>query len=230
MENNLERPSYYGIMTAEVRYDKRISASAKILFVEITALQNKAGVCWAGNGYFADLYEVQKSTVSEWVKQLEDAGYINSKVHKNRGNLRSIRLTHPLLENPKTSSGKPEPSNNKTNNSSNVDLEKSKSALLILVNEVTGRSFRTLPERGVKKTLDAFTLDEIRAALTALAADSWHKPKLKELSIDYFIRSTTIDKFKDIKPNPSAPVDPDDEDDDGMTMAERNKRLEERMG
>jgi hypothetical protein len=109
-------------------------------------------------------------------------------------------------------------------------LEKSKSALLILVNEVTGRSFRTLPERGVKKTLDAFTLDEIRAALTALAADSWHKPKLKELSIDYFIRSTTIDKFKDIKPNPSAPVDPDDEDDDGMTMAERNKRLEERMG
>lgn len=98
MENNLERPGYYGILTAEVRYDKRISASAKILFTEITALQNKAGVCWAGNGYFADLYEVQKSTVSEWVKQLEDAGYIIAKVHKNRGNLRSIRLAHPLLE------------------------------------------------------------------------------------------------------------------------------------
>lgn len=100
---------------------------------------------------------------------------------------------------------------------------------MILVNEVTGRNFRTLPERGVKKTLDAFTLDEIRAALTALAADSWHKPKLKELSIDYFIRSTTIDKFKDTKPN-TKPVDPDEEDDDDMTMAQRRKRLEERMG
>ena len=67
--------------------------------------------------------------------------------------------------------------------------------LLTLVNKVTGRAFRTLPARGVKKTLDAFSLVEIETALRALRDDDWHSEKIKELSIDYLIRSTTIDKF-----------------------------------
>lgn len=67
--------------------------------------------------------------------------------------------------------------------------------LLSLVNKITGRNFRTLPERGVKKTLDAFSMAEIESALRALAADDWHRERLSEFKIDYLIRSTTIDKF-----------------------------------
>lgn len=74
-------------------------------------------------------------------------------------------------------------------------LTKQKKDLLVLVNKVTNRNFRTLPERGVKKTLDAFSLVEVESALRALVEDDWHKDKVKELSIDYFTRSTTIDKF-----------------------------------
>lgn len=67
--------------------------------------------------------------------------------------------------------------------------------LIAIVNRVTGRNFRTLGSRGVKKTLNAFTLEEIEGALTALVADDWHKSKIKDLSIEYFTRATTIDRF-----------------------------------
>ena len=68
--------------------------------------------------------------------------------------------------------------------------------LLSLVNKITGRNFRVFGTKsGVKRTLDTFSLEEIESALTALAHDPWHQPKLKELSVDYFIRSTTIDRF-----------------------------------
>lgn len=70
-----------------------------------------------------------------------------------------------------------------------VDIE-----LLSLVNKHTGRNFRVLP-RGYKKTLQTFSLGEIEHALSVLVKDNWHSDKLKELSIDYFLRITTIDRF-----------------------------------
>lgn len=224
MEENLERPNYYAVIPAEVRYSD-VSSSAKLLYAEITALANKTGTCWASNKYFADLYKVSINSVSRWVTELESAGFVSTKVNKAYGNRRYIRLT--IHKNVESYPQKRVVNNNKNNNNLNVELEKKKTSLLALVNKITGRNFRTLPEKGVKKTLDAFTLVEIEAALTALAADSWHKPKLKELSIDYFIRATTIDKFKDMKPK-TTDVDPDANDD--MTLEERNRRLQERMG
>jgi hypothetical protein len=71
-----ERPSYYAVIPANVRYDKNLSANAKLLYGEITALCNKAGHCWAGNRYFADLYGTVPRTVRRWIGELETGGYI----------------------------------------------------------------------------------------------------------------------------------------------------------
>ena len=71
-------PSYYAVLPAEVRYDKSVEASAKLLFAEITALSSKTGECFAKNAYFADLYGVDERTVRRWKESLENAGYIET--------------------------------------------------------------------------------------------------------------------------------------------------------
>ena len=70
--------SYYAIIPANVRYDKDLSANAKLLYGEITALCNEKGYCWAANSYFANLYNVKNETISRWIGQLVRKGYIES--------------------------------------------------------------------------------------------------------------------------------------------------------
>lgn len=79
------KPSYYAIIPASVRYDKRLSANAKLLYGEITALANSTGYCYATNRYFAELYDVTNTSISLWVKQLIDAGHINSHIEYREG-------------------------------------------------------------------------------------------------------------------------------------------------
>lgn len=71
-----ERPSYFSILTADVRYDERLKANEKIMYSEITALSNKYGYCSASNTYFAKLYKVHKDTISDWINNLKKYGYI----------------------------------------------------------------------------------------------------------------------------------------------------------
>lgn len=75
-----EQPSYYAIIPAEVRYDSNLSANEKLLYGEITCLTKSTGECWAGNKYFADLYQRRKETISLWVKHLSEQGYINTRL------------------------------------------------------------------------------------------------------------------------------------------------------
>ena len=99
---NREEPSFYAIIPATVRYAKSLKPNAKLLYGEITALCNQEGYCWASNSYFADLYDVQRSAVSNWIKALSDAGFIRIEYvyAKGKPNIekRKIYLTEPLAE------------------------------------------------------------------------------------------------------------------------------------
>jgi hypothetical protein len=76
-------PNYYSITPAEVRYSKKLCANAKLLYGEISALTNKEGFCWASNNYFAKLYGVSNTSISLWVKQLRDEGFVEYEVLDN---------------------------------------------------------------------------------------------------------------------------------------------------
>lgn len=78
-----EKPSYYSIITADVRYDERLKPNEKLLYSEITALSNKYGYCAATNSYFSKLYRADKSTVSRWVSHLEKCGYVQVEQTRN---------------------------------------------------------------------------------------------------------------------------------------------------
>ena len=78
------KPNYYAIIPAEVRYNENLSPNAKLLFGELTALSNKKGYSWAKNRYFADLYNVDIKSISRWIKQLNDLGYIKIEIEYDK--------------------------------------------------------------------------------------------------------------------------------------------------
>jgi hypothetical protein len=71
-----EKPSFYSVMPATVRYCKDLSPQEKLLYSEITALANKEGYCWATNTYFADLFGLHKITVSKQISRLAEYGFV----------------------------------------------------------------------------------------------------------------------------------------------------------
>lgn len=85
---------YYAIIPSSVRYDKELSAGAKLLYGEITALSCAEGYCWATNEYFSNLYEVSSRTIARWIKLLEEKGHISTTVEAFRysdGTVKNIR-------------------------------------------------------------------------------------------------------------------------------------------
>ena len=73
-----EKPNFFSVIPAKIKYDKNLSPMSRLLYGDIAALANREGYCWATNAYFASLYEVAISTVSNWIRELSEAGYIYS--------------------------------------------------------------------------------------------------------------------------------------------------------
>ena len=75
------KKSYYAIIPAFVRYDENLTPNAKLLYGEITALCNEKGYCYARNKYFSDLYNVKTRSITDWISQLKNSGYIKIKMN-----------------------------------------------------------------------------------------------------------------------------------------------------
>ena len=78
------RPGYYAVIPADVRYDDRIPANAKLLYGEISALIGKDGFCFASNQYFADIYGCTCKSISRLISALEKNGYITLELEKDK--------------------------------------------------------------------------------------------------------------------------------------------------
>lgn len=71
-----EKPRCYSILPAQIRYNKNLSPTAKILFSEIDMLSHKNGYCFAANAYFAENFGVSDRQICTCMKQLSQLGFI----------------------------------------------------------------------------------------------------------------------------------------------------------
>lgn len=78
------KPNFYAILPANVRYNKELSSTAKLLYAEITALCNDKGYCWATNQYFVDLYDVSDRQIRNILKSLVDNNLVKIIITKNK--------------------------------------------------------------------------------------------------------------------------------------------------
>lgn len=118
----MEKPNYYAIIPANVRYDTDLTPNAKLLYGEITALCNKDGCCWSTNEYFANLYNVSKVSISNWISLLTKKGYILNEVVYKEGSKEILNRYLKILEYPiKENFNTPIKENFKDNNTSNIN-------------------------------------------------------------------------------------------------------------
>lgn len=113
-----ENPTFYAIIPAKVRYDKELKPNAKLLYGEISALSNKEGYCFASNRYFSNLYEVNKNTISSWISDLKNKGYITVQIIKEGNQVIERRIgINEIMDTPHNQKPKDiNTSNNTTNN------------------------------------------------------------------------------------------------------------------
>lgn len=128
-----ERPSYYAIIPAIVRYDKSLSPNAKLLYGEITALLNFRNRCFASNAYFGRLYQISEVQVSRLIGQLIDAGHVISEMENtSKGSQRLIKLavnindnTHIVKKGKRGLNKKDKYNNQSNNNPSLINIKES---------------------------------------------------------------------------------------------------------
>lgn len=82
----MEKPNYYAVIPANIRYDKDLTANAKLLYGEISALAQKNGVCFATNEYFSKLYNLSERAISRLICSLKDKNYIKVEIDNSESN------------------------------------------------------------------------------------------------------------------------------------------------
>jgi hypothetical protein len=91
-------PGIKTVLTAEARYDKRLSSTEKIMYSEIGGLHKKHKVCWATNAHFAKKFGLTTKTISRCITHLAELGYIRVEINQDEGNKRSIFLCEDTTE------------------------------------------------------------------------------------------------------------------------------------
>ena len=71
------KPSYWAVLPASVRYDPKLPPTAKLLYAELSALADATGYCFAYNEYFEKNFEWSERSIQRLLKALEGRGYIS---------------------------------------------------------------------------------------------------------------------------------------------------------
>ena len=105
----IEKPGFWAVLPAGVRYDETLPASAKLLYAEISSLTNQTGYCFASNEHFMQLFGESERTLQRHLKALADGGYITILDGDGGSGRRRIYAgINPLSGNPDKNDGVPD--------------------------------------------------------------------------------------------------------------------------
>ena len=82
--------AYFGMIPSEVRYNKELKPSHKLLYAEITACLGGDGVCTRSNLYFSKVLNMSKGTVSNYLNTLRKLGFINVTIENEEGTMKFL--------------------------------------------------------------------------------------------------------------------------------------------
>lgn len=95
----IEKPNFYAVIPADVRYDEHLTPNAKLLYAEISSLIGKEGFCYASNAYFLEVFGFSEKTTSRLIATLETYGYVKRVISRDKTgkvDMRKIYLTASL--------------------------------------------------------------------------------------------------------------------------------------
>ena len=101
-----EKPGFWAVIPAAVRYDDQLPPNAKLLYAEISSLTDAAGYCFATNAYFQRLYGLSERTVQNLLHALQVRGYI--RIEDGNGGARRRKIfagINPISKNPAENCG-----------------------------------------------------------------------------------------------------------------------------
>ena len=168
MSDSLNK-NYYAIIPANVRYDKDLTDGAKLLYGEITALSNEKGYCWASNSYFSELYGKSNSTITRWINQLVEKGYIK-RTYKHKEGTKEIeyRYLHICDGGIRKNEGTPPSKNARDNNTFINNTKEYIYTIFEYWNEksiIKHRKMNQAMESHINARLKEYTVDELKKAI-----------------------------------------------------------------
>jgi hypothetical protein len=131
MNEKKEQPNYYAILTADIRYSKELNFFEKVLYADITALTNKNGYCTASNGYFAEVFDKAKETISRAISKFEKLGFLRVIITRDNQTKQIInrklylltKISIPLDENVNRGIDENVKENTTSNNNININIK-----------------------------------------------------------------------------------------------------------
>lgn len=94
-----ERPAYWAVIPASVRYDQDLPPNAKLLYGEVTALSDKRGYCYAQNGYFSELFSLSERSITRLFAVLVERGYLRVDVIRDESTQEVLeRRIYPIYD------------------------------------------------------------------------------------------------------------------------------------
>lgn len=95
MSNNT---NFIAILPADIRYSKKINSMEKLIWAEISARLNKNGYCSDSLKDLAQIFSVDKSTISKSINKLENLGLIRIEVEAGKGRKIFLKGIHNSIE------------------------------------------------------------------------------------------------------------------------------------